>query len=64
MKRAVGIIIGVAVSVFFFALSMRGTSLDDLKAGFASANYLTLPVMLAMLFGFYWLKAMRWAWLL
>ena len=64
MKRALGIIIGVAVSVFFFALSMRGTSLEELKAGFANANYLTLPLMLAMLFGFYWLKAMRWAWLL
>ena len=33
MKRALGIVIGVAVSVFFFALSMRGTSPEELKAG-------------------------------
>jgi uncharacterized protein (TIRG00374 family) len=64
MKRALGLIIGIAVSVFFFALSMKGTSVEELKSGFANANYLTLPLMLAMLFGFYWLKAMRWSWLL
>lgn len=64
MKRALGLIVGIAVSLLFFALSMRGTSLPELKAGFQNANYLTLPLMLAMLFGFYWLKAMRWSWLL
>ena len=64
MKRAIGLIIGIVVSVVCFAYSMKGTSLADLKAGFLQANYLTLPLMLAMLFGFYWLKAMRWSWLL
>ena len=64
MKRAIGLIIGIVVSVVCFAYSMKGTSLADLKAGFLQANYLTLPLMLVMLFGFYWLKAMRWSWLL
>ncbi|MDG2129429.1 MAG: lysylphosphatidylglycerol synthase transmembrane domain-containing protein [Fuerstiella sp.] len=64
MKRAIGLIIGIVVSVVCFAYSMKGTSLADLRAGFQQANYLTLPLMLAMLFGFYWLKAMRWSWLL
>ncbi|MDG1895530.1 MAG: lysylphosphatidylglycerol synthase transmembrane domain-containing protein [Fuerstiella sp.] len=64
MKRAVGLIIGIVVSVICFAYSMKGTSLEELKAGFLQANYLSLPFMLAMLFGFYWLKALRWSWLL
>ncbi len=64
MKRAIGLIIGIVVSVVCFAYSMKGTSAAELQAGLLQANYLTLPLMLAMLFGFYWLKAMRWSWLL
>ena len=64
MKRAIGLILGIVVSVVCFAYSMKGTSPDDLRAGFQQASYLSLPFMLAMLFGFYWLKAMRWSWLL
>ncbi len=64
MKRVIGLIIGVAISVVLFLKSMQGTSLDGLKDGFQNANYLTLPLMMLLLFGFYWLKAMRWSWLL
>lgn len=64
MKRAVLLIVGVAVSVGCFALSMRGTDLTTLKQGFRDANYFTLPLMLALLFAFYWLKTLRWKWLL
>ncbi len=64
MKRAIALIIGIAVSVFLFARSMAGTSMEGLRVAFQSANYLTLPLMLMLLFGFYWLKAMRWKWLL
>ena len=64
MKRILGIIVGVAVSLACLAYAMRGVSWEELKVGFANANYLTLPLMLAFLFAFYWLKAVRWAWLL
>ncbi len=64
MKRVLGILIGIVVTVAAFAWSMQGTSFGALKAGIQEANYLTLPVMLGLLFGFYWLKAMRWSWLL
>ncbi|MEZ6061757.1 MAG: lysylphosphatidylglycerol synthase transmembrane domain-containing protein [Planctomycetaceae bacterium] len=64
MKRFLGLLIGILVSVAAFAWSMQGTSREELQAGFQQANYLTLPVMLLLLFGFYWLKAMRWSWLL
>lgn len=64
MKRALFLILGVAVSAGCFWLSLRGTSFGELREGFAKANYLTLPVMLGLLFGFYWLKTLRWSWLL
>lgn len=64
MKRSLFLILGIVVTVACFAWSLKGTNTDQLKAGFANANYLTLPLMLAMLFGFYWLKTLRWQWLL
>ena len=64
MKRAFFLILGLGVTVGSFAWSLKGTNTDELKAGFANANYFTLPLMLALLFGFYWLKSLRWKWLL
>ncbi|MCA9065602.1 MAG: flippase-like domain-containing protein [Planctomycetaceae bacterium] len=55
---------GIGISALCFWYSMRETTWSDLKTGFLHANYLTLPLMLAILFAFYWLKAMRWTWLL
>ena len=43
---------------------MWGVDLNEVKESFARANYLTLPVMLALLFLFFWLKALRWRLLL
>jgi len=64
MKRAFFLTLGIVVSVGCFAYSLRGTDPQELKIGFKNANYLSLPVMLALLWAFYWLKTMRWAWLL
>lgn len=64
MKRALFLIVGVGVSVGCFALSLRGTEFSTLKRGFQDANYWTLPLMLALLFAFYWLKTLRWKWML
>lgn len=64
MKRVLGLIVGIAVSLGCLAYAMRGVSWEELRGGFANANYLSLPIMLALLFGFYWLKAKRWSWLL
>ena len=60
MKRAFFLILGIVVSVGCFAWSLQGTNPAQLKAGFSGANYWTLPVMLLLLFGFYWLKTLRW----
>ena len=64
MKRAFFLILGIVVSVACFAWSLRGTDPATLKAGFLNANYWSLPIMLALLYGFYWLKTLRWQWLL
>ncbi len=64
MKRAFFLMLGIVVSIGCFAWSLRGTDTESLKAGFANANYWTLPIMLALLFGFYWLKTWRWQLLL
>ncbi|MBL8819184.1 MAG: flippase-like domain-containing protein [Planctomyces sp.] len=64
MKRTLILIIGIIISVACFALSFRGVEAEELKAGFLQANYFTLPLMLALLFAFYWLKAIRWKWLM
>ncbi len=64
MKRAFFLILGIVVSVGCFAWSLKDTNAEQLKAGFSGANYWSLPIMLLLLFGFYWLKTMRWQWLL
>jgi uncharacterized membrane protein YbhN (UPF0104 family) len=64
MKRLIFLLLGIGVSLGCLAWSMRETNLAELKQAFANANYLTLPAMLALLFAFYWLKAIRWKWLL
>jgi uncharacterized protein (TIRG00374 family) len=64
MKRAFVITLGIVVSVACFALSLQGTNQKQLTAAFADANYWSLPIMLGLLFLFYWLKTLRWQWLL
>ena len=64
MKQTVGILFGVAVSALCFWYSARNADWSEVKAGFATANYWTLPAILLLTFGFYWLKAQRWAMLL
>lgn len=64
MKKAFFLVLGVVVTVGAVAWSLKDTNADQLKSGFAGANYLTLPVMLGLLFAFYWLKTKRWQWLL
>lgn len=64
MKRAIFLVLGIVISVACFAISLRGTDPQKLMAGFAAANYWTLPLMLGLLALFYWMKTVRWRWLL
>lgn len=56
--------LGIAVGVACLVFAMREVNLADLKAALARANlWLALP-FLVVLFGFYWIKTVRWAQLL
>ena len=64
MKRRILILLGLAVSAGAMAWSMRNVRLSELQAGVLGADYRTLPLLLLQLLVFYWLKALRWKWLL
>ena len=64
MKRTFFLLIGVLVSAVCLAKSLQGVSPHELTQAFSHADYRTLPLILGLLFGFYWLKTMRWSWLL
>ncbi len=52
------------VTICFLVAALWGIPLGDVRDSFARANYWTLPLMLLGLFGFFWLKAIRWRLLL
>ena len=56
--------IGIIITVTCLLAAVWGIDLQQIKESFQRANYGTLPVMLALLFVFFWLKALRWMMLL
>jgi hypothetical protein len=58
------IILGVAVTVACLAAAMWGLPYEHIRDSFQQANYATLPVLLVLLYLFFWLKAIRWKMLL
>lgn len=67
-----GVIVTLACLWWAFEQMLQGENgrkepaqvFDEIAAAFRSANYLTLPAMWASLALFYWLKAVRWKYLL
>lgn len=64
MKRLLLIIAGIAVSFGSLAWAMKDTDLQALSDSLREINYLYTFPMFLLLFLFYWLKAVRWSWLL
>ncbi|MBL8813770.1 MAG: flippase-like domain-containing protein [Planctomycetaceae bacterium] len=64
MKRLIFLLLGIGVSFGCLAVLTRNTDFEELKQAFVNADYSTIPAMLALLLAFYWLKAIRWKWLL
>lgn len=56
--------IGILVTVVCLVAAVWGIDLQQIQESFRQANYWTLPVMLLLLFIFFWLKALRWKMLL
>jgi len=58
------IIIGIIFSGFFLALAIRNVSFDHLLAAMSDANYLFLIPAVLLTLLVYWLRAVRWRYLL
>ena len=52
------------MTILCLAAALWGLDLEKVSESFAGLNYGTLPVILALLFLFFWLKAVRWRLLL
>ncbi len=63
MKKIL-IIVGVFLSVLFLWLALKDTNIDEIRHAFAEAQLWPMIPMFITLFGFYWLKALRWSVLL
>ncbi len=64
MKRLLLIIAGTAVSLGSLAWAMKDTPRQELSDSLKEINYLYIIPMFLLIFLFYWLKAVRWSWLL
>ena len=53
-------IIGIIISIIFFALALIDIKLDQVWAAFTRANYLALVPALALYFIGVWIRAIRW----
>lgn len=60
MKKLI-IVIGFLLSVFFLVLALKDTNFTEIRHAFGSAKLWPMVPMLLSLFGFYWLKAIRWS---
>ena len=58
------VILGVVFSAVFLWLALKDTNVDEVKHAFAEAKLWPMIPMFATMFGFYWLKAIRWSKLL
>lgn len=66
-RHAAHLSLGIIVTAACLAAALWGFDRDDyasIASSFRRAEYRTLPLLLAMLAGFYWLKAIRWSLLL
>lgn len=55
---------GLLLSVLFLFLALKDTDLAEIRNAFREAKYWPMVPMLLSIFGFYWLKAVRWSVLL
>lgn len=60
MKKLV-IVTGFVFSIFFLVLALKDTNFTEIRHAFSNAKLWPMVPMLLSLFGFYWLKAIRWS---
>ncbi len=60
MLRGWRLWLGVAVSLAFVALALRGQDLGQVRRALGEADYRALPLALALYFAGVWARALRW----
>lgn len=63
-SKLVKLILGIIITVSCLLAAVWGIDPEQIKESFRHANFWTLPVLLLLLFVFFWLKAIRWRMLL
>jgi uncharacterized protein (TIRG00374 family) len=63
-SRGIKIGIGILVTIISLGAALWGIDFKEVQASFRRANYATLPALLAFLYLYFWLKAIRWKLLL
>lgn len=57
-------LVGTVVTLLCLAWAVKDIDWGEVQQGFAQARYETIPLYLLFLVLFFWLKAIRWGWLL
>ena len=63
-RHLLKLIIGLLITIGCLAIALWGIEWEQIQEGFQQANYFTLPILMGLLFGVFWLKAIRWRLLL
>ena len=63
-SKLIKLILGIIITVSCLTAAVWGIDPQQIKESFQRANFWTLPILLLLLFVFYWLKAVRWRMLL
>ncbi len=63
-SRILKVAVGLFITFICFLIALWGVDFQQITHSFSRANYFTLPVLFALLFLFFWLKALRWKLLL
>ncbi|HID23415.1 MAG TPA: flippase-like domain-containing protein, partial [Planctomycetaceae bacterium] len=63
-KKVLNLLLGLAVSAVCLAVAMWGIDFQAVQESFARASYWTLPIFIVLVGLFFWVKGIRWKYLL
>src|SRR5690606_35593099 len=63
-KRWLGVALGILLSAVFLYLALRKVDGNELRSALESARWWTTGPFLAVLFAYYWIKTVRWTYVL
>src|SRR5690349_571392 len=63
-KRWLAVAVGIGLSIVLLGFAVRGVNAEQLRHALAAARWWVVGPFLCALFAFYWIKTVRWAYLL